>query len=140
MEYFIGSITTLIAFLTIRFFVFNNKTINQRVAVKFSQSYVFELIGPFYPDMNSNNKTKKSQSINHYKKNHVMVLFLKDQAYWIKDNKFYTADIVDGFVDQDSTRIVDIMGMDKIQLEEMSFIVEALTEGQQDDSGSTRNS
>ena len=54
-------------------------------------------------------------------------------AYWIKDNVFYEADVVDGDVDKKTARQVDTMAMDKVQLNKMMSIVEKLTEGTHND-------
>jgi hypothetical protein len=55
---------------------------------------------------------------------------VESQAYWIRSNVFYTADLNEmGLVDFDSARPVDTMTMSKVQLDKMSFIVEKLTEG-----------
>jgi len=64
---------------------------------------------------------------------------MEDQAYWIKDNIFYTADVMGDGVDKDTTRRVDTMVMNKVQLDKMMFIIDRLREGNSNDSGSTRN-
>jgi len=46
------------------------------------------------------------------------------------------ADIVDGQVDKSNSQEVDTMSMDKVQLDEMMFIVEKLREGEDDSRGS----
>jgi hypothetical protein len=66
---------------------------------------------------------------------YVRVMVVDDQAYWIKDNTFFTADMVDDNLDNDSTRTVDTMGMDEVQLKKMIFIVDKLTEGTSNDRG-----
>ncbi len=58
---------------------------------------------------------------------------MDDQAYWIKDNTFYTADMVQGTVDKETTRIVDTMTMNKVQLDKMIFIIDRLREEAFDD-------
>jgi hypothetical protein len=67
-------------------------------------------------------------------------MFLDGRAYWIKDNQFYCADLVNGNVDQETAKPVDTMGMDKVQLDKMFFIVQKLTEGKADDRRSSGNS
>jgi hypothetical protein len=59
------------------------------------------------------------------------VVFLENQAYWIKNNTLFVADMEEGFVDEQTTREVDTMGMDRVQLEKVIHIVEALTEGKE---------
>ena len=59
------------------------------------------------------------------------VVFVENQAYWIKNNTLFVADMDEGMVDEDTTREVDTMGMNKVQLEKVIHIVDALTEGKQ---------
>ena len=91
----------------------------------------------------SNGKTKSrklkpgSQSRIHYDKTNVKVIILDNNAYWIKDNIFYRAPLVNRMIEKESTEQVDTMGMDKIQLDKMLFIMDKLREGMSDDSRST---
>ena len=72
----------------------------------------------------------KTQATEHHENNLVRIIFVESQAYWIRSNVFYTADLNEmGLVDFDSARPVDTMTMSKVQLDKMSFIVEKLTEG-----------
>lgn len=64
---------------------------------------------------------------------YIRIVFFENKAYWIRENVFYVADLVDGEVDKESTRKVDTIAMDKVQLDKMVFIVEQLTEGKIDD-------
>jgi len=62
---------------------------------------------------------------------------MDNNAYWIKDNVFYMADMSsDGMVDKDTTRIVDTMAMNKVQLDKMMFIIDRLREDTYDSGGS----
>ena len=91
----------------------------------------------------SNGKAKSrklkpgSQSRIHYDKTNVKVIILDNNAYWIKDNIFYRAPLVNKMIEKESTEQVDTMGMDKIQLDKMLFIMDKLREGMSDDSRST---
>lgn len=76
----------------------------------------------------------KSQSKNHYDETNTKVIIFDNNAYWIKHNIFYKAPMVDQLVDKDSAEQVDTMGMDKIQLDKMLFIMDKLREGINDDS------
>jgi hypothetical protein len=60
------------------------------------------------------------------------VVFVENQAYWIKNNTLFVADMEDDMVDEATTREVDTMAMDKVQLEKVIYIVEALTEGKKE--------
>jgi hypothetical protein len=136
MEYLLGSIVTLVTIL------FINRIIDKKVKafdklpnVFYTQSIVHATLSPFLPTNDELKDTSKvkNQSKNHQNKTTMRVLFLQDKAYWIQDNIFYTADLVDGLVDEETKTRVDTMGMNKVQLEEMSFIVERLTEGIDDE-------
>jgi hypothetical protein len=61
-------------------------------------------------------------------------------AYWIKDSKVYRADLLEGRVQEDSAKVLDMMALDKVELEEVIFIVDKLTEGKSNDNGNPRNS
>jgi hypothetical protein len=84
-------------------------------------------------------KIAKTQSTNYLRKISTKILFFNDSAYWIKDNALYTADLIEGEVDEKSTRTVDTMGMDKVQLDKTIFIVSKLREGIDDDRSNTGN-
>lgn len=73
-------------------------------------------------------KLAETQMSKHNKQTEVRVLFLENKAYWIANNSFYSADLEDGTVNQNTAKVVDIMAMDKVELDKMSFIVEMLTE------------
>ncbi len=75
-------------------------------------------------------KTPKTQSTDYIARTNVRAIVVEDQIYWISDNAFYTANMVDGNVEENSTRLVDTMTMDKVQLEKMIFIVDKLREGE----------
>ena len=69
------------------------------------------------------------------------VVVTKNKAYWIKDNTFLVAPInEDGEIDREAATAVDTMSMSKVQLEEISLIVEELTRGKGYDSGSAGKS
>ena len=60
-------------------------------------------------------------------------------AYWIKDNQFYQSNINEQGIDKENSRVVDTMGMDKVQLDKMLFIMDKLREGINDDSRGSRD-
>jgi hypothetical protein len=74
-------------------------------------------------------KMPKTQSMQHIDKHTLRAIVVDDNMYWIINNAFYVADIVDGNVEENTTRLVDTMTMDKVQLDKIMFIVEKLREG-----------
>lgn len=136
-KYFLGSITTF--FLI---FVFAKLFYSQAIYVKrlspyrYSQSKIHHLISPFIkPEKNKNEKNTQSQK--HFDKTNLRVIIVDDQAFWIRDNIFYTAEMTEDGVDKDTTTVVDTMAMDKVQLDKMLFIIDQLRDGKRYDSGSS---
>lgn len=76
----------------------------------------------------------KSQSKIHYDKTNIKVIIFDNSAYWIKDNIFYKAPLVNELIDKESAEQVDTIHMDKVQLDKMLFIMDRLREGINDDS------
>jgi hypothetical protein len=93
-----------------------------------------------YRYSNRNTKSRKlktgSQSRMHYDKTNIKVIILDNNAYWIKDNIFYKAPLINELIDKDSAEQVDTIHMDKVQLDKMLFIMDRLREGMSDDSRS----
>ena len=108
--------------------------------VSFSQSYINNLVEQqLIEELSSVLKlSKKTQASVYNEKQNVRVIIMENQAYWIVDQRLYVADMVDGTVDNDTTRVVDTMTMDDVELEKTQFIVQKLTEGKGNDSGYPR--
>ena len=83
---------------------------------------------------NSRKLNGRSQSKVHYDKNNIKVIIFDNSAYWIKDNIFYKAPLVNELIDKDAAEQVDTIHMDKVQLDKMLFIMDKLREGINDDS------
>lgn len=134
MEYLIGSIVTaaimLLAFNKIKSFQQKPLKIN----IGYSQSYVYSLIKPYvYLNSIINSIKKDTQTTVFERSLYVRVVLTGESAYWIKDNAFYIADVQNGEVLKETTRIVDTMGMDRVELDKMVSIVEELRKGLDDD-------
>ncbi len=141
MEYLLGSFTTfaLLIFFSMLFKNSISKNNINKNSIKYSQSHIFMHIKPLLPDMSNIKKIKNTQSLDYEKKINVKIIILDNYAYWIKENQFYKAEIVNNLIDRDTTTTVDTIGMDSIQLDKMLFIMDKLREGLDNDSGSTRN-
>lgn len=144
MKYIIGSAVSIFVFYIIAKamvvnYIINDKTPEAFFKIKYSQSHIHSIVKPLLPPselLNAKVKTK-TQALNHIKKNRVRVLIIDGKAYWKKDNVLYVADVIDDEIERDLATVVDIMGMDKVELDKMLFIVDQLTEGDENDSGST---
>lgn len=133
--YFIGSlVTVLVIFITNKFI----KNIKNDTKIRYSQTYIYNLMKPFIGQIN-NKKIKNTQAREFEKAQYIPVVMVDGQAYWILDNTLFTADQINGVVDKETTRPVDTMTMNKVQLDKTIFIVKALTEGAKDDSWDSGN-
>lgn len=69
----------------------------------------------------------------------IKVIVLGNQAYWVSDNKFYVAEAIDGEVQKNTTKPVDIDSLSKVDLDKMLFILDSLRDGKRNDRGSSGN-
>lgn len=140
MDFAIGSLLTVIIL-----FVFFAKKTEKRVNVqpflkiRYSQTHIHSLIRPLLPTLQDLKSLKKikTQTRTHVNNNHIKVLIIDNQAYWTKNNVVFVADIDDGDIDKENARVVDTMGMNKVELDKMLFIIDRLKDGIEDDSGSS---
>jgi hypothetical protein len=137
MEYFLGSLITLIimSYFGKRSAKVMSKPLN---TVRLSQSYIDSIIADKIVEEFLPKPQKKTQSLEHTKKDEVRVIIIEGEAYWIVEQTLYVAKIVNGTVDNETTKKVDTMTMDDVQLEKTQFIVQKLTEGKGNDSGYPR--
>lgn len=141
MEYVLGSVITLIGIGVIAITYAKNRKdlLNTHNLIRYSQSHIHEIIKRYIPESEFDIKRPASQSQNHRTSSYTRVVFVENQAYWIKDNSLFMADMEYGIVNEETTRKVDTINMDKVQLEKITHIVEALTEGRRNDSGDSGN-
>lgn len=141
MDYFIGSLVTILTIIFVAKRVVSQASKLPAVKLQQSQSRTNELIKsilPFGWEVAPSTPAPSQASI-HNESMYVRVIITEDKAYWIRDNSVYAADIENGFINNDSATVVDMMAIDDVQLDKMIFIVDKLTEGKQNDLGSTGN-
>jgi hypothetical protein len=97
------------------------------------------LILPLIPEIKNYKKRIITQSSKHKEKSNIKVIIFDDKAYFVKDATFYCAEMHGTEIDGANATVVDTMGMDKIQLDKMLFIMDQLREGKADDSGNSGN-
>ena len=131
MEFLLGFVLASAIIFLFRFFVIKNINQDKAWMIKYSQTRVHEIIKDYVPDHEFEIKRPNTQSQNHRNSMYTRVVFVENQAYWIKNNTLFVADMEEGLVDEQTTREVDTMGMDRVQLEKVIHIVEALTEGKE---------
>jgi hypothetical protein len=137
VDFLIGSIVTIIAYAVSQRIV--SKHISKQEAlgtINYSQSHIYDLMRPFLEFTEVFEPDAPRQSLNYIKNAYMKVMVVSDKAYWIKNNTFYVAEVVEGEVRKETTKEVDTMSMDKVELNEMLFIVEKLREENDDYRGS----
>jgi hypothetical protein len=139
MEYFLGSVITMIAmFITTRLVL--PRKLNVKVNnFRYSQSHIHTLIMPLIPDIKNYKKKMITQSSKHDERVNIKVVIFDNKAYFVKDGSFYSAEMDGDFIDRQTATVVDTIGMDKVQLDKMLFIMDQLRDGKKNDSGDSRN-
>jgi hypothetical protein len=138
MEYLIGSFSTFTLIILISY-LFKPTKFKKNDQIKYSQSHIYENIKPLLPEFKDFRVNKNTQSYKHEERTNVKVIILDNIAYWIRDNVFYMSRTGENGIDKDSTTVVDTMGMDKVELDKMLFIIDKLREGIKDDLGGSRD-
>lgn len=135
MNNFYGAIgTTVTILLLVYIFILRNNIKNNREPI-ISQS----MLQHRYSNRKNNSRRikVKTQSSLHYDKTNIKVIIFDNDAYWIKDNIFYRAPLVDELINKEAAEQVDTIHMDKVQLDKMLFIMDRLREGIGNDSRSS---
>jgi hypothetical protein len=136
MEYLVGAIVTMIIYMITHRLAKKSMESEDIFKITYSQSHVYELMRPFLQFTPVIEPKVPRQSSEYFKNIYMKVMVVKDKAYWIKNNRFYTADVIEGQVQKETTKEVDTMSMNKVELNEMLFIVEKLREESDDYRGS----
>jgi hypothetical protein len=139
MEYLLVIGLTLLAYWSI-IKISNKKRISFLKKIKYRQSNIHEIIKDVIPKQRFEKPKFITQSQKHVQKNMLKVVIEKDKAYWILDNVFYTANAINGRIDEDTAKPLDIENMSTKELDNMLSILDDLKQGvEPNDSGSTGN-
>jgi hypothetical protein len=133
MDFLLGTVTaTLVLFIFIVFLINKRNKREPFFLIKYSQSHIHRILSPILPQVDQISKisNKNNQSGKHLKNTNVRVLIVEGRAYWTKNNVFYVSNIVDGDIDKDNAQVVDTMGMSKVELDKMLFIIDQLRKGE----------
>jgi len=139
MEYLLVIGLTLLSYWSIikisnkRRMIFLNKN-------KYRQSSIYEIVKDVVPKQRFDKPKVITQSQRHIQKNMLRVVIAEGSAYWILNNVFYTANAINGRVDEETIKPLDIENMPTKELDKMLSILDDLKQGAEpNDSGSTRN-
>jgi hypothetical protein len=139
MEYFLGSAITMLAmFVTTRLISSRNFKVKDN-PFRYSQSHIHTLIMPLVPELKRYKNKSVTQSSKHEERTNVRVVIFDNKAYFVKEGTFFCAEMDGQYIDSASTKVVDTIGMDKVQLDKMLFIMDQLRDGKKNDSGDSRD-
>ena len=139
MEYLLVIGLTLLSYWSIikisnkRRMIFLNKN-------KYRQSSIYEMVKDIVPKQRFDKPKVITQSQKHIQKNMLRVVIAEGSAYWILNNVFYTANAINGRVDEETIKPLDIENMPTKELDKMLSILDDLKQGVgPNDSSSTGN-
>ena len=139
MEYLLVIGLTLLSYWSIikisnkRRMIFLNKN-------KYRQSSIYEMVKDVVPKQRFDKPKVITQSQRHIQKNMLRVVIAEGSAYWILNNVFYTANAINGRVDEETIKPLDIQNMPTKELDKMLSILDDLKQGVgPNDSSSTGN-
>jgi len=139
MEYLLIIGLTLLSYWSIikisnkRRMIFLNKN-------KYRQSSIYEMVKDVVPKQRFDKPKVITQSQKHIQKNMLRVVIAEGSAYWILNNVFYTANAINGRVDEETIKPLDIENMPTKELDKMLSILDDLKQGVgPNDSSSTGN-
>ena len=107
------------------------KKINRRnnSYVIYRQSDIHKMLKYFFSlNIETQNKPE-SQLTKRLEKDMIRVIVVGNQAYWVSDNTFYVANALDGEVDTETAKPVDVQSMSKLEVNKMLSILDSLTNG-----------
>jgi hypothetical protein len=135
MEYFLGSMVTLISiFITVKLIRQPKNNISNNFIIH-NQSRLYELTKYIIPETKL--EPMKTQATEYFDSRHIKVVYTSNSVYWIQDGIFYTADFVNGEVLEETKKKVDTSTMNKVELDKISFIVDILAKDEKNDSGNS---
>jgi hypothetical protein len=107
---------------------------------KYRQSSIYEMVKDVVPRQRFDKPKVITQSQRHIQKNMLRVVIAEGSAYWIVNNVFYTANAINGRVDEETIKPLDIENMPAKELNKMLSILDDLKQGvEPNDSGSAGN-
>ena len=139
MEYLLVIGLTLLSYWSI-IKISNKKRIIFLNKNKYRQSSIYEMVKDVVPKQRFDKPKVITQSQRHIQKNMLRVVIADGSAYWILNNVFYTANAINGRVDEETIKPLDIENMPTKELDKMLSILDDLKQGVgPNDSSSTGN-
>ena len=138
MEYALASVLALsLSFILISWLGSKRKISRRKVMYRQSDTHNF-LKEFFSRDTEIKEKTTQAKK-RQEERGTKIIITEDDKAYWVMDNIFYTANVINGKPDFENARPIDTSNMSKKELDKMLFILDNLGRGDKNERGSTGN-
>ena len=128
MEYLLVIGLTLLSYWSI-IKISNKKRMIFLSKNKYRQSSIYEMVKDVIPKQRFDKPKVITQSQKHIQKNMLRVVITDGSAYWILNNVFYTANAINGRVDEETIKPLDIENMPVKELDKMLSILDDLKQG-----------
>jgi len=138
MEYALASVLALsLSFLLITWIGSKRKI--SRKKIMYRQSDTHNFLKEFF-SRDTEIKEKTTQAKKRQEERGTKIIITEDdKAYWVIDNIFYTANVINGRPDFDNANPIDTSNMSKRELDKMLFILDNLGRGDKNERGSSGN-
>jgi len=128
MEYLlIIGLTFILSWSIIK--ISNKKRTRFLKKIKYRQSDIRNTVKDIVPKKRFGKPEGERQSQKHTQKNMLKVVITEGKAYWILHNVFYTANAINGRVDENTIKPLDVQNMSKKELDKMLSILDDLRQG-----------
>ena len=128
MEYLlIIGLTFILSWSIIK--ISNKKRTKFLKKIKYRQSDIRNTVKDIVPKKGFGKPEGERQSQKHTQKNMLKVVITEGKAYWILHNVFYTANAINGRVDENTIKPLDVQNMSKKELDKMLSILDDLRQG-----------
>lgn len=129
-------LTILVSFAILKIVTKNEQNFLKQIVYR--QSDIHNITKNLYKNKNVVKK-KETQLTKRMDDEAVKVVLTDDKAYWVADNTFYDADLVDDRPDMSTAKPIDTSSLSKEDIDKMLFILDNLDRGNKDERGSTGN-
>lgn len=137
MDYIVVVLLTITtSFAILKIVTKNEKHFLKKISYR--QSDVHNITKHFYTKTNLI-KHKETQITKRMEKDTVKLVLAEDRAYWVADNVFYTADIVNDYPDMSTAKPIDTSNLSRQDIDKMLFILDNLGRGDKNERGSSGN-
>lgn len=110
--------------------ILNRKHRSKLKKISFSQSALHMIVRDMLPSNHELKSKIATQAKLHMDKSTVKVIRTPDnKVYWVENNNFYFAEIVDGEFNTNSGQLINTENLSKKEIEDLLFILDNLKNG-----------